>query len=426
MEQPSFYLFYRDDRGRRRRVRVWADADRGYRGDFRAFADVGGGREALVPAGEHWATGDPVVAQQLTQHRVETLLARRQARRDGRVLEDPRLAEFIETHLARKEQRPRIAKSTVERDRLALTNLLVFSGGRAEIVDAKPRLTGEIRLSTIDVRYLCAYIRRRREDGRSEQTILNEVHAFSNLWTYAKAEGLVVGDNPVSAAKELERLEPSPSDATWLETGEAARLLNAAQALDADSAARFVPCLHAILAAFLLTGARKREVLGLERAEVDLDEGYVHFRPNRWRGLKSRHSRRSVPLWPQLRAILEAHVASLPAASVLLFPSHRHRAERPYSELDRALAAAVKRAEIEKPVTLHTLRHTYTAHRLYTVEGGAPVSVWDVAVELGHRDTGMIESVYGHVLRDRDRRGTRGDAVRYEVAKVLPFAAGNV
>ena len=95
-------------------------------------------------------------------------------------------------------------------------------------------------------------------------------------------------------------------------------------------------------------------------------------------------------------------------------------------ELDRALAAAVKKAEIDKPVTLHTLRHTYTAHRLYTLEGGATVSVWDVACELGHRDTGMIERVYGHVLRDRDRRGTRGDAVRYEVAKVLPLAARNV
>ena len=113
------------------------------------------------------------------------------------------------------------------------------------------------------------------------------------------------------------------------------------------------------------------------------------------------------------------------ATGLLLFPSHRHRSERPYVEIDHALATAVARAKIEKPVTLHTLRHTYTAHRLYTVEGGAPVSVWDVAIELGHRDTGMIEQVSGHVLRDRDRRGTRGDAVRYEVAKVLPLVARN-
>lgn len=163
----------------------------------------------------------------------------------------------------------------------------------------------------------------------------------------------------------------------------------------------------------------------MERADLDLDAGWVHVRANRWRGLKSRHSRRSVPLWPQLRQILEEYFARRGLVGALLFPSHRRRAERPYLGLDGGLAAAVERAEIDKAVTLHTLRHTYTAHRLYTVEGGAPVSVWDVAVELGHRDTGMIESVYGHVLRDRDRRGTRGEAVRYEVAKVLPLTARN-
>lgn len=410
-ELETLKVRYRDDRGRPRRLRVWADAGRGYRGDFRAFADVGGGREALKPPGAPWATTDPLEAETLAKRRVDDLLERRKARRDGRPLEDPRLADFVATHLARKAQRPRIAASTVARDRLGLENVLAFDR--------------EIRLSAIDARHVCAYVRRRRADGRAEQTILNEVHALSNLWRYAKAEGLVRGDNPVPAAKELEHLEPSPHEAGWLETGEAVRLLDAARAMDADPGARFVPCLHAIVATFLLTGARKQEVLGLERADVDLDGGWVHVRPNRWRGLKSRHSRRSIPLWPQLRAIVEAHVARLPAAGVLLFPSHRHRGEQPYAELDHALAAVVARAQIEKPVTLHTLRHTYTAHRLYTVEGGAPVSVWDVAVELGHRDTGMIERVYGHVLRNRDRRGMRGAEVRYEIAKVLPLVAAN-
>lgn len=421
-EMETLKVRYRDERGRPRKLRVWADPGRGYRADFRAFADVGGGREALKPAGASWATTDPVEGEALAKRRIDDLLARRQARRDGRPLEDPRLADFAEAHLARKAARPRIAASTVARDRLGLTNLVTFSGGKVETVDGQARLAGGIRLSAIDARHVCAYIRRRRSDGRSEQTILNEVHALSNLWRYARAEELVRGDNPVPAAKELEHLEPSPSEAGWLETGEAVRLLDAAQTVETIPHA--TRGLYAILATFLLTGGRKQEVLGLERSDVDLDDGWVHFRPNRWRGLKSRHSRRGVPLWPQLHEIIEEHLRGL-RSGVLLFPSHRHRAERPYSELDRALAAVVEAAKIDKPVTLHTLRHTYTAHRLYTLEGGAPVSVWDVAVELGHRDTGMIERVYGHVLRDRDRRGTRGAEVRYETAKVLPLATAN-
>ena len=40
----------------------------------------------------------------------------------------------------------------------------------------------------------------------------------------------------------------------------------------------------------------------------------------------------------------------------------------------------------------------------------------------------MIDRVYGHVLRERDRRGTRGTEVRYDVARVLKFrpAGGGV
>ena len=63
---------------------------------------------------------------------------------------------------------------------------------------------------------------------------------------------------------------------------------------------------------------------------------------------------------------------------------------------------------------------------VYAVMVGASESfLGPMAVELGHRDTGMIERVYGHVLRDRDRRGTRGAEVRYETARVLPLVAAN-
>jgi integrase len=403
-------IYYRDTRGtgRERQVRFWLAGDRGFRADFRAFADVQGGLEALIVPGERAATRDPVVAQRLAQERLDALVARREARRDGRVLEDPRLADYLDTHLTQKAER-RITASTIDRDRLSLENLLAFAGAG-------------VCLSGLDVRALRAFVRQRRGDGLAEQTILNELHAFSNLWMYAKAEGLVTGDNPVKAVKALERVERSPSDAVWLETGEAVRLLAAATALAA--APHGTRSLAALVATFLYTGGRKQEILGLERGDVDLAEGYVHIQPNRWRGLKSRHSRRRVPLWPALRRILEAQLGGLPPTGALLFPSHRHRTERPYVELDGALAAVVAHANIDKPVTLHTLRHTYTAHRLCTLEGGAPVSVWDVACELGHRDTGMIERVYGHVLRDRDRRGLRRDGVEYVVAKVLPFATG--
>src|SRR4029077_12808258 len=63
-----------------------------------------------------------------------------------------------------------------------------------------------------------------------------------------------------------------------------------------------------LVAAFLLTGGRRAEVLGLELDDVSLDRKTVTFRPNRWRRLKNRRSHRVVPLWPQLEEILRAWI----------------------------------------------------------------------------------------------------------------------
>ena len=79
------------------------------------------------------------------------------------------------------------------------------------------------------------------------------------------------------------------------------------------------------------------------------------------------------------------------------------------------LDAAVREAQIEKRVTPKTFRHTYTATRLQTTDNGMPVSIWQVACELGHRDTNLIERTYGHLLDVRDR----DSVVEYREAKVL-------
>ena len=49
------------------------------------------------------------------------------------------------------------------------------------------------------------------------------------------------------------------------------------------------------------------------------------------------------------------------------------------------------------------VRHTYTSMRLQTVDGDKPIAVLTAAGELGHSNTKMIEKVYGHVLRNRQR-----------------------
>lgn len=62
-----------------------------------------------------------------------------------------------------------------------------------------------------------------------------------------------------------------------------------------------------------------------------------------------------------------------------------------------------------------TFRHTYTATRIQTLDGGEPVSLFTVARELGHKDVGRIEDTYGHLQERRSRLSE----VRYREAEVI-------
>lgn len=89
----------------------------------------------------------------------------------------------------------------------------------------------------------------------------------------------------------------------------------------------------------------------LVRDDVSFDRRIVAFRPNHWRRLKTEHSTRLVPLWPQLEAILRKYVFDvrvlLPAT--LLFPSFETGAEAMITDLRRLLDRIAKRAGFLTP-----------------------------------------------------------------------------
>ncbi len=76
---------------------------------------------------------------------------------------------------------------------------------------------------------------------------------------------------------------------------------------------------------------------------MSLDRGVVTFRPNTWRRLKTVTSHRSVPLWPQLRQVLEQYLTALPP-SRLLFPSYRTGEETMVTDFHKLLDAVAGRA----------------------------------------------------------------------------------
>ncbi len=390
---------------RKKRNRIYwrsqSSARRAY-GDFRDYADVEGGREALIASGEARATTDPDVAQKLVADRLKELESRRRNRALLGLEKPARLGEFAEYHLREKAKSGKVTERWLAQSQYQLQIALDFLGDRD--------LTS-IRVS--DVHRFANHLRQLR-NGRGGKlgaaTVKLYLNSLSNLYARAASEGCVLpGYNPVSAM--VDKPVAPRREARWLEIHEAALLLESARLYSPQADA--FPFMYPLLAIFLLTGGRKSEVLGLEVEDVSFDRKIVTFRPNKWRRLKTSTSHRSVPLWPQVEEILHEYVfrGESPLGS-LLFPSVRGNSEIMITDLRKSLDAIAARAGMKRgEIRTKIFRHTYCATRLQTLDHGAPVSEYTVGRELGHGGRAMVERVYGHLGQVRHR----AEVVEYRV-----------
>jgi integrase len=119
-----------------------------------------------------------------------------------------------------------------------------------------------------------------------------------------------------------------------------------------------------------------------------------------------------MPLWPQLRDILAAYLSVRTTAMVLqdapstslLFPSFRTGKENRLVELRKILdRVSVRGGWKAGDVRSRALRHTYRASRLQTLDGGAPVSLFTVAREMGHGGDSLVRRIYAHLGEVRHR-----------------------
>ena len=254
-------------------------------------------------------------------------------------------------------------------------------------------------LTTIEPKDLREWLNRKLSH-LAGSTQRHYLHALSSVYRYAQEQGYVpVGFNPVAGLYRKPKATNGDRRRTdeFFEIHEAARFLNAARELDAY---------HEVIATFLLTGGRRKEVLGLLVGDIDFEAGLIHIRPNRYRGLKRQWSERAVPLWPQLREILEPYVRSLDAKpDDLLFPGLTGGM---ITDLRKPLKEIAAKAGLPLP-RLTKFRHTYATARLQTTDGGKQISLWTVAKELGHKTVARVEDTYGHPSHYRPR----GEVVEY-------------
>ena len=175
---------------------------------------------------------------------------------------------------------------------------------------------------------------------------------------------------------------------------------------------------YPLLATLLLAGFRLREALGLELEDVSLDRKTINVRPSAWRRLKTKSSKRVVPIAPQLEEIFRAYLFGprLERAGRLLFPAFVDGREQMLCDIRKLIDRVAVRAGWRKgELTSRTFRHTWCAARLGCLIGGAPISVYQVSREVGHSSEDLARRIYRHVAATPHR----SDYVEYQLEQHL-------
>ncbi len=361
-------------------------------GERRAYARLPRGkRMALCPAGSRWATTDAATARVLYAQ----LLEQEQRRQLRGALNEPEptsLAQAAADYLVARAEEGAVSRAWLAGEELRLRRAVEHLGGERE-------------LSSVTVADCKGYAGALRRQGLSGGTVRHHLNSVGCLYRLmGEQQRVAPGYNPIS----LWRRKPTAAkrEARWLEISDAALLLEAArryQPTQPEGGRRPVPFIHPLLGMFLLTGGRESEVLGLEVSDVNRDRATVTFRPNRWRRLKTATSHRVVPLFPQLRAILDEYLVTAPP-SKLLFPSYRSGAEGVVSDFRKVLdAVAVKAGWQPGEIRSKMFRHTFCAAALQLVDGDEPISVYTVSRWMGHGGTALVNRTYAHLGTVRHR-----------------------
>lgn len=405
---------------RKRKSRIYIrnqGAHARYYADFRDYADVGGGKEALIPEGGHSATTDPDVAEVLVAQRLEEFKTKRQNRVIFGITKETDLASYVRRHLIEKKKSRRVTDGWIAENQRFLDDAIAFleaEGPRdllsigVEDVQAWANKLGQAPSNRRDP----TDPEGRRKLPLSPGTVRHYLNALSNLYVRAQSEGYAPpGWNPVQAM--IDKPVGSASEADWLEVHEAALFLAAARVYKPRRSDLAMPPrrLYALIATYLLTGGRETEVSGLELDDVSFDRRTIVFRTNSWRRLKTKNSRRTVPLWPQLEVVLREYVFGADAPpGRLLFPGVVRKQRRgPQEEtmitdVRKALDGIAETCGWgEGDVRTKAFRHTYCAARLQTLDHGAPVSLYTVSREMGHGGDSLVKRVYGHLGEVRHR-----------------------
>ena len=277
------------------------------------------------------------------------------------------LAEFL-THLSLEKN---ASPQTVKSYREDLTQVL------AQLRDALKRDSLEPR--DWNIRALRGFVAWLHTQGYAKSTIARRLAAVRSYGKFLCRQG-ELATNPATALRGPRQDRKLPH---FLSVGEIGRLLAAPGTLT-PFGLRDTGILETIYSA----GLRVSEVVGLNVADVDLDEGVLLVRG---KGKKERLALLGVPAKLAVQAWLE--VRNPPGAGPVFLNRFGRRLTT--RSVGRSLEAFLARAGLDPRTTPHTLRHSFATHLL---DAGADIR--GVQELLGHKNLSTTQ-IYTHVSTKR-------------------------
>lgn len=246
-----------------------------------------------------------------------------------------------------------------------------------EYLDANTDAT----LLTVSEKELADYATRLKADGKSPSTVSRAVAAIKNLYSFLCIRQLVE-KNPASG---LVADKSEPKLPQILTNKEVELLLDQPECVDAKGYRD-----RAMLELLYATGIRVTELLDLNIDDVNIAAGLVHCRNQKRERFVPMYST-AIKALSDYISLVRPHMIATPDEQSLFVNVGGERMSR--QGFWKIIKYYQKKANIEKDITPHTLRHSFAAHLL---ENGADIRA--LQEMLGHADISSTQ-VYSQLVK---------------------------
>ena len=239
----------------------------------------------------------------------------------------------------------------------------------------------QVELTAVDRPYICAYLQHLTDMGKSPATVSRSTASLKSYFAFLLGLG-VVAENPVHDIHAVKTEKKLPQILTGKEVE---LLLSQPKCVDMKGYRD-----KAMLELLYATGIRVTELISLNVTDVSISGGFIHC--------SSKGKERIIPLYPAavkalgdyMNNIRPNMIASLDEQALFVNLSGERMSRQGFWKIIKYYQ---EKAQIEKDITPHTLRHSFAAHLL---ENGADLK--SIQEMLGHSDISSTQ-VYAQLVK---------------------------